>query len=391
MISWHDLEFLRARRPSKQFHVHLRPKTVWYDSPTFHAAVFSTALHVGLLILIATDLNRFVPKTTSPPQSLWEGETTVVFLSPEKTPLRLREKLSPFRSGLASRSGRSVRPIREGVTFSLAHRAVSRRSVNPPNRLLPVASLATSVRLPEFETASLSLLSPERSRDLASVPLVAGKGNLPEPLYDAPGNGYSAGPSERGDVDETQDEGTPSDRRRREMGRSLREIAQTIVGGNGPRAVDVVFLLDVSGSMDNNIRAVAAHLVQMMAYLQERGYDATFGVVRFKVTTIRIFPQTRDAERLRRLLESFQVGGDEYALDALEKAARKVQFREGVERRFILITDEPLKGTVSFEAVLSLLRAERIVVDVVGLNDTLHRQLASQTGGTWHPIPGEES
>jgi len=173
------------------------------------------------------------------------------------------------------------------------------------------------------------------------------------------------------------------------MGQALREIAQAIAQGDGPRAVDLVFLLDVSGSMDNNIRAVADNLVDLMDYLRTRGYDATFGVVKFKVSTIRIFPQTRDAERLRRLLDNFQVGGDERALDAVAKAVRKVRFRENVERRFVLITDEPLKGTSSFDEILSLVRAEKIVVDVIGLNDPQHRQLATRTGGTWHLIPGE--
>lgn len=281
--------------------------------------------------------------------------------------------------------------MRQAMKFSPSRRAAPKRTIKPLHRLPPKAPLVTSVRVPESEATNLSLLSLNRPKDLSGLPFVAVKENLPEPLYnDASGNGNFSVSSGAGD-DGASEEETPSDRRRKQMGRSLREIVQTIVGGSGPRAVDVVFLLDVSGSMDNNIRAVADHLVQMMTFLREHGYDVTFGAVRFKVTTIRIFPQTRDAERLRRLLENFQVGGDEYALDALEKAARKVQFREGVERRFVLVTDEPLKGTVSFDAVLSLLRAERIVVDVIGLNDPLHRQLASQTGGTWHPIPGEES
>jgi hypothetical protein len=423
--TWRELEFVRSRAQLTPFHIRLRPKAVWYDTPTFHAAVVSVVLHVGLVVMLATSSIRLQFDASVRPKPLLDGDLDVVFLTPKEvrrivrqttpstlaTTARHAEPAQPetsqsFRSKpLETRPAKSAprvepkrstppKPSRQSLRSvpptRMASRRVVRRDSDTPNALVP-----TTARLPGSEASFLSALPLELPTAFAATPVVGtGKlrDELPEPVYQTPeraaaGSASDAGDSPEGDI---ANDGTPSGRRRAQIGRSLREIAEAVAKGDGPRAVDVVFLLDLSGSMDNNIRAVADNLVGTMDYLRRRGYDVTFGVVKFKVSTIRVFPQTRDAERLRRLLDNFQVGGDERALDAITKAVRKVRFRENVERRLILVTDEPLKGTGTFNDILALVRAEKIVVDVIGLNDLEHRQLAAQTGGTWHPIPGED-
>lgn len=178
------------------------------------------------------------------------------------------------------------------------------------------------------------------------------------------------------------------------MGEALEEIAESVADSEDKRAVDIVFLLDISGSMIDNIRAVGRQLNAMVTVFEEKGVDFTLGIVIFRYLerdTI-IHPQTRDSERYKRLLTTHVVAaaGDERAHNAIIKAIRRVEFREGANRRFILVTDEASKGSYKLLDVLRQCQQNQITVDVIGINHTTHRALTSKTGGLWYPIPIQE-
>ena len=185
----------------------------------------------------------------------------------------------------------------------------------------------------------------------------------------------------------------PIDRDAR-MGEALEGIAESIADSQTETAVDLVFLLDISGSMIDNIRAVGRQLSRMVTVFEEKGVDFTLGIVIFRYLegdTI-IHPQTRDSARYKRLLTSHVVAaaGDERAHNAIIKTIRRVNFREGVNRRFILVTDEPSKGSYTLPEVLARCFQNNITVDVIGINHTTHRALTTKTGGLWFPIPIQE-
>ena len=185
----------------------------------------------------------------------------------------------------------------------------------------------------------------------------------------------------------------PIDRDAR-MGEALEGIAESVADSRTETAVDLVFLLDISGSMIDNIRAVGRQLNRMVAVFEEKGADFTLGIVIFRYLesdTI-IHPQTRDSEKYKRLLTSHVVAaaGDERAHNAIIKTIRRVNFREGVNRRFILVTDEPSKGSFTLPEVLARCFQNNITVDVIGINHTTHRALTTKTGGLWFPIPIQE-
>ncbi len=178
------------------------------------------------------------------------------------------------------------------------------------------------------------------------------------------------------------------------MGEALEGIAESVADTEDRSAVDIVFLLDISGSMIDNIRAVGRQLSQMVTVFEEKGIDFTLGIVIFRYLegdTI-IHPQTRDSEKYKRLLTTHVVAaaGDERAHNAIIKAIRRVKFREGVNRRFILVTDEASKGSYKLLDVLRQCQQNQITVDVIGINHTTHRALSSKTGGLWYPIPIQE-
>ena len=185
----------------------------------------------------------------------------------------------------------------------------------------------------------------------------------------------------------------PIDRDAR-MGEALEGIAESIADGEIAETVDLVFLLDISGSMIDNIRAVGRQLNRMVTVFEEKGVDFTLGIVIFRYLegdTI-IHPQTRDSEKYKRLLTSHVVAaaGDERAHNAIVKTIRRVDFREGVSRRFVLVTDEPSKGSYTLLEVLKQCLQHNITVDVIGINHTTHRALTTKTGGLWYPIPIQE-
>ena len=187
-------------------------------------------------------------------------------------------------------------------------------------------------------------------------------------------------------------ENPPPASREEQIGAALEGIAESVAGGTSALPVDIVFLLDASGSMEDNIRAVGGQLKRMVEVFQEKKVNFTLGIITFKYLdrdTI-VFPQTRDYAKYEYLLEShvIQRGGDERAYDAIVKSIQRVKFRSNADRRFILVTDEATKGSYSTTEVLSRCRSAGIKLDVIGVNRTLDKALAAQTGGLWFPIPG---
>ncbi len=191
-------------------------------------------------------------------------------------------------------------------------------------------------------------------------------------------------------VGEQSSPAPPIDRDGR-MGEALEGIAESVADGKNEEAVDIVFLLDISGSMIDNIRAVGRQINRMVEVFEEKDIDFTLGIVIFRYLeddTI-IHPQTRDSERYKRLLTSHVVAaaGDERAHNAIIKTIRRVNFRENVARRFVLVTDEASKGSYTLPEVLQQCFENNITVDVIGINHTTHRALTTKTGGLWFPIP----
>jgi len=175
---------------------------------------------------------------------------------------------------------------------------------------------------------------------------------------------------------------------------ALQEIAQHVVNVKSSRKADIVFIVDTSASMKNDIDAVARHLNRMIDSFQRAKLDFTLGVVRFHHSLvyewlgmdITITPQTSNVESVKRTLKSIKVSGGERALDALMKAISEVKFRPDADRHFILVTDEYVKGTYQVQDVLKAAKRSKITIDVMGRDEPFQRTIAKQTGGVWTSI-----
>ena len=174
-----------------------------------------------------------------------------------------------------------------------------------------------------------------------------------------------------------------------QIGSAMGGIAGQVVADDITGMVDIVFLLDTSGSMQGNIRAVGNHLSDMADMFVEKKLDFTLGIVKFRYVKFLVFPQTNEIDRYQRLLKNVKCGGDERAYDAIVKAIDMVQFRPGAQRRFIIVTDEKMKGSYSIHTVVRRCQKAQIKLDVIGIDDIMDRYIAHQTGGVWYSIPGE--
>lgn len=167
------------------------------------------------------------------------------------------------------------------------------------------------------------------------------------------------------------------------------QIVETAEGG----PIDVVFVIDASGSMGDNIKSVAEHLVDMVDIYKASGIDYALGLTEFaarqKDNDIEVLQLTRSAPEFKRSILAIQVRGDENALDAIAKTVNEMKFRATSKKHIILVTDEPF---TSFEGlknsdIIALCNEYGIYVNVLGLPNMEHRMLAEETDGKWHAIP----
>ena len=175
---------------------------------------------------------------------------------------------------------------------------------------------------------------------------------------------------------------------------ALVKIGHHLLKTRKSNTIDIVFVIDASKSMRNDIDAVRNHLNQMTDLLEAGGLDFTVGLVAFRDGTsfsllgwdFQITPQTTSVQEIKKKLAAIQCRGGEKALDALVQAASKVKFRKGAERRFILVTDEYVSGSYSPKKVLRKLRSEKIGINVIGRDEPFQKLLVQGSGGLWIPI-----
>ncbi len=185
-------------------------------------------------------------------------------------------------------------------------------------------------------------------------------------------------------------------------------IARNTANRNKTGKEDIVFLIDASGTMEDNIAAVARYISKMIDVFKESELDYTMGVVRFnrefRKNDIKIYEQTADVNQIKDILRSIKCIGDERTLDAIEVGLTQVEYRHPVDKTFILVTDEPFTPrTVTrqvrkeltlgemlkedFREIVKACQDDGVKVNVLGIDDERHRSLAKMTGGLWFQIP----
>jgi len=179
-------------------------------------------------------------------------------------------------------------------------------------------------------------------------------------------------------------------------------IAQGIIKRATQNKLDIVFIIDTTGSMEDNVLGVKQYIYYFLNPIKEKKLDVNLGLVEFSDISARkekVYGLTDDPEKFQKWLDKtvFYGGGDlpESGYEAILTALEKIKFRKSAQKVFIFISDAPQhdldydgKSRYTLDRIISKLRDENISVDVIGIDDLTLKQLAWGTGGQWKPIPG---
>lgn len=172
----------------------------------------------------------------------------------------------------------------------------------------------------------------------------------------------------------------------------IKDFSLTKYSGGGSILADVVFVLDVSGSMGDEIDQVRTYLGEFGDSLQARGYDFKIGVVTFSTTVDHVWEFTDDIEQIRQNLASISLwGGIEDSPAALYRAS-ELNFRAGSRRTIIWITDEPYpEHSYTKEQIVNRMLSMDITVHGVGLTNLQtewFNPIVLPTSGNFYNITG---
>lgn len=181
---------------------------------------------------------------------------------------------------------------------------------------------------------------------------------------------------------------------------ALKRIADHIIGTRELDKVNVVFVLDTSASMRDNIQQVAANLYSMTDEFDLVNLEYHLGMSEFSVRRegqkLEIRSLLPDVGMLRRRMQKATLSGNEHALDALTDTPYYIDFHADADKYLILVTDEPASThlkkdgahTMMREKIINQYQLEQIRVNVLGHPEPFQQQLAEMTGGLWQRIPG---
>ena len=183
--------------------------------------------------------------------------------------------------------------------------------------------------------------------------------------------------------------------------KALKRIADHIIGTRQLDKVNVVFVLDTSASMRDNIQNVAANLYAMTDEFDLVNLEYHLGMsefsVRYEGQRLEIRSLLPDIGTLRRKMQKVSLQGDEHALDALTDTPNYIDFHADADKYIIFVTDEPASThlrkedayTTMRQKVIETYQLEDIRVNVLGHPEPFQQRLAEMTGGLWQLIPGD--
>ena len=187
----------------------------------------------------------------------------------------------------------------------------------------------------------------------------------------------------------------------------MKTLGEEVAETSGGAPIDVVFVVDMSGSMTDNIRSVTEHIQDMLDVYKAVEIPYALGLTEFFATMpkgpqgtqnstnkITVTQLVEDDKKYKRTLEEINVNvtGDENALDAIMQTLKGLRFRPISKRHLIVLTDEPFTSLtgVTIDKVIAACKEFDIRVNVIGLSIADHKRLAAETGGKWHPIPYDD-
>ncbi len=162
----------------------------------------------------------------------------------------------------------------------------------------------------------------------------------------------------------------------------------------GSDKIDVVFVIDCSGSMGDDIEKVRKNVGEFCDSLKVQGYDYRLGLVFFSTTVDKVCDFTSDVNAFKSSLSVNLWGGRENSLAAIYRGT-ELSFREGSKRTFIWITDEdyPVAPEINLtvqDVVNRLLSMDITIhsISLTSLQTNWSNPIIQPTGGNFYDIYG---
>ena len=182
----------------------------------------------------------------------------------------------------------------------------------------------------------------------------------------------------------------------------IQQVAPTIkvqgqpISMSSGRAVDVVFVIDTTGSMSDKIQGLMETCRTFVDKLGNLNLAHRIAVVAFGDLTvpgddIKLFNFSEDTQQVRTnltIIPRYSGGGNEgeSSLEALDRALT-LPFRQSAVKVLILITDEPaLQHQRTPESVTQTLQGREILTFVVSPPEHYYQEMARRSGGSWHQV-----
>lgn len=168
---------------------------------------------------------------------------------------------------------------------------------------------------------------------------------------------------------------------------------------NKERGVDLVFVIDTTGSMDDKIDGLLETCAEFAEEFGKLDLDQRMAVVSFgdlyvpgdRIETI---PFTEKVsvikDSLRRIPRNSGGGNEgESSLEAIERALA-LGFRQDAVKTFILITDEPAhQRNIKAEEMARRLIEKEVLTFVVSPPFRYFKEMAEKTGGIWFQVAAD--
>lgn len=163
--------------------------------------------------------------------------------------------------------------------------------------------------------------------------------------------------------------------------------------------VDVIFVFDTTGSMEDKIEALLLTCRQFVDEAESLSLDQHFALISFGDISVMgggdtielVVPLTGDIEKVKYGLSNIPQNNGfgnqgESCLEAIHEAF-KVSHRERAVKVMVLITDEPaLQHDISADEVIQELGEREYLVFVVAIDKPYYKEMALKNGGIWKGI-----
>lgn len=167
----------------------------------------------------------------------------------------------------------------------------------------------------------------------------------------------------------------------------------------GSNLVDVVFVFDTTGSMDDKISALLETCAGFVDEASRMKLDPQFALISFGDLSVLgggdkievVVQPTQNIEKIKHGLKHIPRNNGfgnigESVLEAIDEAF-KIQYREKAVKVMIVITDEPaLQWQQKVERTISTMSQREFLVFVVATDELYYKKMALRNGGIWKEI-----